>query len=509
MSNRQTRHRVFLLTMGILSLLIACGRSPAVEQTLEPSAPMAEAAFQTSPTKPAITADTPAPTPAPTAVPTTRPTTTAAPTATATVTPTPTATATPSPTYDVALYGRLDDVDPGHVTVTFWHPFTGYSQDRLAETVMEFNETNAHGIAVEMHEAGGYNQIYEEMRRRIEDGQELPGLVAAFPNQATDYQAAAALVSLDPYLNHAGYGLSYEAMADFFPAALSADRQPQFDDRLSGLPLNRSMELLYVNTDWLAQLEGGFTGPPQTPAQFTAAACAATDPAAGTVGYEVELTTGNFMAWIFAFGGDIVDDENQTLTYHTPAAVAAMTMVQQLVQQGCAVVAQGFDYQDDFGNGKTLFGPGTSRGLYFYQRAIASSEAGPFNWSVAPLPHTTDTPASYISGSSLVIPKTEPATQLAAWLFLRYFTSPETQARWAQVNDNLPARAGAVAEMGDYLAEKPAYETVLSLMPHGKSPPPAAGRFEVWQATLDAYERILRGEDVTTVLTELDETINQ
>ena len=54
---------------------------------------------------------------------------------------------------------------------------------------------------------------------------------------------------------------------------------PQFNGEAFGFPPNRSMELMYYNEDWMAELfEAGaidFEGPPQTPDQFAEAVCAA------------------------------------------------------------------------------------------------------------------------------------------------------------------------------------------------------------------------------------------
>jgi multiple sugar transport system substrate-binding protein len=76
-------------------------------------------------------------------------------------------------------------------------------------------------------------------------------------------------------------GLSEEDQADFFPGFFNADVFPTFGNQRLGFPPNRSMEVMYYNMDWLAELfEAGaisFEGAPQTPEQFAEAACAAVE----------------------------------------------------------------------------------------------------------------------------------------------------------------------------------------------------------------------------------------
>ncbi|MCB0037612.1 MAG: extracellular solute-binding protein, partial [Anaerolineales bacterium] len=337
---------------------------------------------------------------------------------------------------------------------------------------------------------------------------DVPALVVPYQNQAAAYQVAEGLVSLDPYINHPEYGLSDEDRADFFQSFLVSDQLPQFGGEAFGFPPNRSMEVLFYNADWLAEL--GYDGPPQTPEQFQEMACAATDPDAGTVGYEISTDASRFASFVFARGGDIYDYENNQFTLDTPEAVASMQLMQDMFSEGCAVlIAERFGDQTDFANRKTLFTIGSSSGLPFYRQAIDESEAGPFEWSVAAIPYTGDEPVLNIYGASVSIPKTTPEEQLAAWLFVKYYTNPDSQARWARASNYFPVRESVADGLGDYFEADPAYETAFQLLQYGKTEAPVAGYDNVRDEMAEAYSRILNGEDVETVLTELNEKANQ
>lgn len=409
--------------------------------------------------------------------------------------------------YDTEVYGNIDEIDLNGVTVKFWHQHTGGREEELNALIDEFNVTNPYGIVVEATNEGGYSDIYDKMIAGLTTG-DVPSLVVAYQNQAAAYQVAEGLVSLDPYINHPEYGLSEEDRADFFQSFLSSDQLPQFGGEAFGFPPNRSMEVLYYNADWLAEL--GYDGPPQTPEQFKEMACAATDPDAGTVGYEISTDASRFASFVFARGGDIYDYETNEFTLDTPEAIASMQLMQDMFNEGCAVlIAERFGDQTDFANRKTLFTIGSSSGLPFYRSAIDESEAGPFEWSVAPIPYTGEEPVQNIYGASVSIPKTTPEEQLAAWLFVKYYTNPDSQARWARASNYFPVRESVADGLGDYFEADPAYETAFELLQYGKTEAPVAGYDNVRDEMAEAYSRILNGEDVETVLAELNEKANQ
>ncbi|MFQ5400461.1 MAG: extracellular solute-binding protein [Anaerolineae bacterium] len=429
------------------------------------------------------------------------------------------AAAAAEPDYDTDIYGNIDEIDLSGAEVLFWHQHRGGRGEQLDEIIADFNATNEWGIVVTGSNEGGYGDIYDKMIAGLTTG-ELPGLVVAYQNQAAAYEVADGLISLDPYINHPVYGLSEEDRADFFSAFLNADRLPQFGGAAFGFPPNRSMEVLYYNADWLAELfDAGaisFEGPPQTPDQFAEAVCAAAenpfsknqDPSF-SVGYEVRTDASSVAALTFARGGDIYDYENNQFTYNTPETLDGLTQMADLLAQGCAgEIAERFADQTDFGNGKTLFTMGSSSGLPFYKSAVDGGEAGGFNWSVAPIPYTAETPVQNIYGASVSIPKTDPQTQLAAWLFLKYYTSPEIQARWAKASNYFPVRESVAEGLSDYFNENPAYQTAFDLLQYGKTEAPVAGYDLVRDEARAAFNRILTGEDAATVLAELDAAAN-
>jgi multiple sugar transport system substrate-binding protein/sn-glycerol 3-phosphate transport system substrate-binding protein len=271
------------------------------------------------------------------------------------------------------------------------------------------------------------------------------------------------------------------------------------------------MEVMYYNAEWLSEM--GYDGPPTTPEQFKEMACKAVEQpfskstGEGSIGYELSIDASRFASWTFAFGGDVFDYENNQYSYNNDAAKAAMQFIQDLFTNGCAtVVAERYGDQTDFGNGVALFTVGSSSGLPFYKGAV--DEGANFEWNVAPLPHVTSDPVMNIYGASVSIPKSTPEKELAAWLFVKYYTSPEVQATWAKVSNYFPVRQSVAEGLGDYFEQNPAYKTAFELLPYGKTEPPVPGYDFVRDLVREAMAAIADGADVQSTLDQLTSDAN-
>ncbi len=404
-----------------------------------------------------------------------------------------------------------DSVDPSGQTVTFWHQHTQERETALQEIVAEFNETNEWGITVQAEYQGSYGDIFNKMLGVL-NTPDAPDLVVAYQNQAATYQLADALADMTPMVNSEKWGISEEDQADFFEGFWAQDIFPTYGNARLGFPPNRSMEVLYYNIDWLNEL--GFDGPPTTPEEFKEMACAATEQpfskatAEGSIGYQLSIDASRFASWTFAFGGDVYDYNANQFTYDSQAAVEAMTFLQDLFNSGCAaLVTEAYGDQTDFGAGRLLFTVGSSSGLPFYRQA--AEEGAGFEWSVAAIPHTTPDPVMNIYGASVSIPKTTPESELAAFLFVKYYTSPEIQARWVEASQYFPVRASVAGELTDYFAAEPAFKTAFDLLEFGRFEPPVPGYDFVRELVDEAMAAIADGAPVADTLSDLNARSNE
>ncbi len=457
-----------VLALVIMAAMVMTACAPAATQT--PAAPQATDTTAAQPT-----ATTAAAMPTETAA--AQATDPAA--ATATVGATATTDAATATTAAPVVDMKYENVDPTGQKITFWHNQTSKKEEALKAIVADFNKTNQYKITVEATSQGAYADIFKKVMP-ILNTQDMPNLLVAYQNNAATYQLAGALADMTSMVSSPKYGLTADEQKDFFPAFFAQDIFPTYNNQRLGIAPNRSLEGLYYNADWLKEL--GYTDPPKTPDQFKEMACkAAKTPftkATGkgkSMGFELAVNdASHFAAWTFAFGGDIYDAKTNQYTLNSDASVKAMQFIQGMFKDGCAAQpAEQYGDQTDFGTGNLLFAIGSTSGMSFYSGAVASGAK--FNWQLATVPYTTSTPVVDIYGASISIPKSTPEKELAAWIFLKYFTSPEVNAKWAQTSAYFPSRQSAAKSMTDFLGKNPQYKVGFDLLQYGKYEPPVPG----------------------------------
>jgi ABC-type glycerol-3-phosphate transport system substrate-binding protein len=128
---------------------------------------------------------------------------------------------------------------------------------------------------------------------------------------------------------------------------------------------------------------------------------------------------------------------------------------------------------------------------------------------VTAIPHTTADPVQNVYGADVMIPATTPETQLAAWIFLKWFTSPETQAEWVLISHTYPTRASTADLLGDYVSENPQWGTTLDLLPFGSYEPQLISYQLVRDAVQAAFNEIMQGADIRDTLDALTDEANR
>ena len=315
-----------------------------------------------------------------------------------------------------------------------------------------------------------------------------------------------ALVDLNPYVKDPKWGIGKE-IGDFFEGFINQDVNAQFGGARLGFPPNRSIEVMYCN---LALLKSaGITAPPRTWNEFALDCQKVTKAAAGTYGYALDnLDASHVYALVVSRGGEFARPDGKGYTLNTPQMKETMLFMQGLLKQGFArKIPKKYDDQTDFGNGLAAFTLGSTSGLSFYDKAVKANRNGPFNWVIAPVPQATATaaPAIDLFGASLSVPRSTPEKQLAAWLFIRWFSEPKQQARWAHVSMYFPVRRAAEPMIRDLLEANPKFAVAWNILKTAnlRAEPPYAGYDLVRDAITAAYSKVLDGADADSTLVDL------
>lgn len=398
----------------------------------------------------------------------------------------------------------LEELDPQGQTVPFWYQHTDAREAALLKLLEEFNRTNPHGIKVIGEHAGGHDDIYEKMLVRIQGGV-LPGLVVAYRYQAQHYYQAGGVVDLTPYVDSPRFGLSSADRADYFQAFLDQDKIQGV--QVAFLP-SRSMEVLYYNVDWLQEL--GYDAPPHSWSEF-AEICrkASAQPfskASGedkSLGLVLNVDASRLAAMVFSKGGDFIEADGSAYTFDTPEMRESLSLLGELIGAGAAeLMQQKTDIRQAFSSGRALFTVRSSSGMPLY-RSDVKAGAG-FDWDVAPVPHQGKRPVLNVYGASLAVCKTTPEQQLAAWLFIKWFTQPAQQEKWAQKSNYFPVRKSTARDIASY------FRISYDLLEYGQPEPWTIGYGAVRQMIEEAMiEALQKGGDLEQILNKLETEANR
>ena len=400
-------------------------------------------------------------------------------------------------------------VDPSGQNIVFWHVHSGSREMALLNIVNEFNTANPWGITVVAENLGSYNNIEDEMSAVL-NTPAAPDLVVAYQEAMATYQLSEGLLDMRTLVDSSTWGLSQADKTDFFPGSFNRDVFPTLGNARLGFPPQSAMEVLYYNTEWLLEL--GYSSPPTTTAQFHEMACnAVANPFSERIGeestgYMFSQSADTFTSWTLALGGDIFDSQGGQYTLNSQAAVDAMTFLQDLFNNGCSTLVSSAYPWTEFGAGRLLFSAGSSTALAYYKAYV--NLGAQFDWNVGAFPHTTVDPVMNTYGAGISIPQHTPERELAAWLFLKFFTSADVQDDWVRATNYFPVRQTTAANLTGYFNSNPRYASAFNLLPYGKSGPSVPHYMIVRDLISAAMAEILQGADVTTTLDQLNVDAN-
>jgi len=354
------------------------------------------------------------------------------------------ATSTPAatPTKILPTTTQLPDINVEAASlkglqIQFMHPWSDALGIEMAKMIDEFNQNNTWGIFVNAQTPGSAGMLTNQLVEDIATGNQ-PDLVAAPVDTLLKIDTSEhAIVDLNPYVYSSQWGMTPDELADFDPIFLEQDHVKGFR---YGFPAQRSTVMMFYNSTWAKEL--GFSSPPTAPQDFQNQACAAfqalkndsessNDGLGGWIVNTEGLVT---YSWLVNFNTAIVANGNYTFT--SPAAQTAFETILGLLTSGCAWIPRQATPYDYFASRQALIYSGYLQDIL--PQIKANSLAGiSDNWTVIPFPSTQEQRV-VAEGPSYAVMKSTPEKQLAAWLFVRWMSSPDYQVRIVQTSGTLP-----------------------------------------------------------------------
>ncbi len=364
-------------------------------------------------------------------------------------TPRPSATAlptmaliTPSPT--TIPYLLVDTADLKGVTVRFWHPFTDDTATQMRQIADTFNSENEYGIRVEVYSIGASGALDERFTEAMQQGGELPTLVAGPLVYLHDWDAEGWLIPVGDYLNFPDWQWSVDDLDAF---VLTQHQTP--DGEQLSLPLNWYANVIFYNQTWAQEL--GLNRIPGDLTTFETQACAAKDALLAdddpgnnnTGGYIINRNASTLLSWLAVFGyGDISADPAENYDFTTPEAEETFTALWELANAGCAWQSRIPTPYDYFAERNALFYAGSTRDIFWQERAMENAGSTD-EWIVMPYPAANGQSPLLVDGSGAAIVAGTPQEQLASWLFLQTLLESRNQALIAIASSSMPVRDSA------------------------------------------------------------------
>lgn len=436
------------------------------------------------------------------------------PTSAQVVTATPRSTVRPpiDPTATQSL--RIPAEQLEGLQIQFWHPWAGEISREIDLLVDQFNQTNEWGIHVTVHRSGSSMALVQEVDRSAAGGEVLPQVVAA-PSEhlLTWLERDQIILPLDSLVSDPVWGLDEKQRAEI---ALVFWLQDQSHDRQAGIPVQRSAQVLVYNQTWAREL--GFSTPPQTTETFREQACAAAqalrsdrDPGNDGMGGWILDTDGlTVYSWLKSFELEsVVQGDPPVFVFNQPPALQALTYLRGLMDDGCAWIARDPAPYNYFANRQALFYSASLLDLPLQVSAQVRA-ASQDEWTLLPFPGHPR-PTLVVSGLSYGVLRSSETAELAGWLFVRWMSLAENQARILTAGGGLPVSVSAASLAAKDMNKIPQWASVNAWIPIAQPAPQSSGwrvaRHVLEDAARQAMQSYISPEQFTEILAELDATI--
>ncbi len=410
----------------------------------------------------------------------------------------------------VATPTSIEAVRPDGQEVVLWHSYDGALRDALLAQIDDFNAVNPWHVIIVPEYHGNFDQLQRELHRAIENDT-APDLTILAPSEV--WSLGDAIVPIQSYVNSGRYGLTTDDMNDLYPAMLDTARDPK-QDTLIGFPLGGEGVVLVYNADRLAGQN--YFAPPTSWPLFKEI-CTKTmrdtngDGQPDIFGFGFNPRADFATAWLNSRGGSIISDDGTHTTFNSSEGVNTLTTLRETAASGCFYRSRDEDMIHDFARGKVAMIFVLTTQLPEIFNAVEAR--GGFRWGVAPVPYGRRTPTLTISGSAWVVLHSTPSKQLAAWLFIRWFSEAPQTVRWSQLTGVLPLRKSAAQGLAALFTLNTGFKVAFDLLSVARAQPSIPQWGNIAELLVHAVNASVEGNDPAQVLNDAarqaDELLNQ
>lgn len=367
-----------------------------------------------------------------------------------------------------AYVSAAEDNSLNGVTIEFWHSMGGVNGEAIDYLVNKFNEENEYGIIVDAQYQGEYDDTINKLKS-AQIGNMGADLVQIYDIGTRFMIDSGWIIPMQELIDDAGYDLSQiePNIAAYYTV----------DDKLYSMPFNSSTPLLYYNKDMFEA--AGMKEPPASLEGIMEIADKLTED--GGAGEVISLS---IYGWFFeqllckqglayADNGNGREDAATKVEFDENGGGLNIAKVwKELADSGIAPnVGRGGDAGlADFSAGKSAITLGSTASL----KQILEDVNGKFEVGTAYFPKVTEADQGGVSigGASLwALNNEDESRKEAAWKFVEFLVSPESQAYWNAQTGYFPVTTAAHEEpvFQDNIAEYPQFQTAIDQL-HDSAP---------------------------------------
>jgi sn-glycerol 3-phosphate transport system substrate-binding protein len=366
------------------------------------------------------------------------------------------------------------------VAITMWHSMPRANEETLQALTDKFNSSQSN-VKVTLVNQVTYDDTFTKYKAGFASG-DLPDVIQL---QSSDQQQmidtrtalpAGACAKADKY-----------SFADFLPRVLSYFT---VQGTVYGMPFNTSGPVLFYNKTEFTKAGLDPAKPPTTLDEVRADAQKIKSAGASSgapLGLKVD--PGFFEHWRGLANKLYVNQSNGRKGRATKAVFNDTTgrelfaWMNGMVKDGLAETnpdsgTSQFDNLLGIGNGNHAMAIDTSASLGTINQVLATGQYPDVTLGVGPMPSPGGTGGVLVQGGALyMVNKSAPEKQAAAWQYLKFLDTPESQATWAVGTGYLPIvqKAAALPAVKDFWTQNPGYEVAYDQLLKGVNTPATAG----------------------------------
>ena len=365
------------------------------------------------------------------------------------------------------------------VTVEFWHSFGGSSGDALNRIIENFETENA-DIKIDAQEIGNYNDIVTKLQAAI-PARRAPDAVIMEVTRYGLFADRGVLKDLTAYVE------ADPLKDDLFNFAREVG---VYEGKNYIVPFNSSTPVLYFNKAIFQQAGLDENTPLNTYDDLLAAAKQITE-MLGDEGISGIAAPGQFARWglVMDNDSDLIDSVSGDILLDAPNTIEAYEFMASLVHEHKVASPDGVTKEN---NGRDAFLAGkvgmmiNSTGNYGRSTSALGDDL-----AVVPMP-CNKVCAVPIGGAGIgILSTSEQEVQDAAYKFISFAASPESNAIWFSETGYMPINKNTAEQplAIEALAEKPGIDVAINQLDvaRGRPRPPVvtwmrASEYDLWQA---------------------------